>query len=124
MHSFGLLRGSFHPSAQIARLRTYLRHREKLVRNVSDHVRRMQKSRLQMNLHLHNVISNIAGLTGLHILRDIVARQTGAKVLATHRDGRCHASQAALGPYYRRLAYRLGRPKAVIATARKLAILV
>jgi transposase len=24
LHSFGLLRGSFHPSAQIARLRTYL----------------------------------------------------------------------------------------------------
>jgi transposase len=33
-------------------------------------------------------------------------------------------SQTALGPYYRRLAYRLGKPKAVTATVRKLAILV
>ena len=33
-------------------------------------------------------------------------------------------SQTALGPYYRRLAYRLRRPKAVTATVRKLTILV
>ena len=33
-------------------------------------------------------------------------------------------SQSALGAYYRRLAYRVGKAKAVTATARKLAILV
>ena len=33
-------------------------------------------------------------------------------------------SQTALGAYYRRLAYRVGKAKAVTATARKLAILV
>jgi hypothetical protein len=33
-------------------------------------------------------------------------------------------SATALGAYYRRLAYRLGQPKAITATARKLAILV
>lgn len=94
LHSFGLLRGSFRPSAAIARLRAYLRHREKLVRNVGDHVRRMQKSLVQMNLHLHNVISDITGLTGSRILRDIVAGQTNPKVLAAHRHGRCQASEA------------------------------
>jgi hypothetical protein len=33
-------------------------------------------------------------------------------------------SATALGAYYRRVAYRLGRPKAITATARKLALLV
>jgi len=33
-------------------------------------------------------------------------------------------SQTALGAFYRRLAVRVGQPKAITATARKLAILV
>ena len=33
-------------------------------------------------------------------------------------------TQTALGAYYRRLAYRVGKSKAITATARKLAILV
>ena len=33
-------------------------------------------------------------------------------------------TSTALGAYYRRLAYRIGKPKAITATARKLAILV
>ncbi len=33
-------------------------------------------------------------------------------------------SQTALGAFYRRLAVRIGKPKAITATARKLAILV
>ena len=94
LHSFGLLRASFRPSAEIARLRTLLRHRDKLVRHIGDHVRRMQKSLVEMNLHLHNVISDITGLTGITILRDIVAGHTDPKVLASHRHGRCKASEA------------------------------
>ncbi len=33
-------------------------------------------------------------------------------------------TSTALGAYYRRIAYRVGKPKAITATARKLAILV
>ena len=40
LHSFGLLHASFRPSADIVRLRVDLRHREKLVRNCGDQVRR------------------------------------------------------------------------------------
>ena len=50
LHSFGLLRGSFRPGADIVALRTYMRHREKLVQNAGDHVRRMQKTLVEMNL--------------------------------------------------------------------------
>ena len=105
LHSVGLLRGSFRPTAEIASLRVYLRHRDRLIQSASSHIQRMQKALVQMNLQLHNVISDIAGLTGLQILRDIVAGITDPEVLATHRDPRCKASQkeitAALTGHYR-----------------------
>jgi transposase len=106
LHSFGLLRGSFRPSAEIATLRAYLRHREKMLQNAGDHVRRMQKALVQMNLQLHNVISDITGETGMHILRDIIAGITDPKILAAHRHSRCQASEqeieASLTGNYRR----------------------
>ena len=104
LHSYGLLRGSFRPSAELATLRTYLRHREQLVRNAGDQVRRMQKELVQMNLHLSVVLSDITGGTGMRILRDIVAGEHQPKRLAVHRDRRCHASEeeieAALTGHY------------------------
>ena len=104
LHSFGLLRGSFHPSAEIKSLRTYLRHREQLIHHAGDQVRRMQKELVSMNLHLSVVLSDITGTTGLRILRDIVAGEHDPKRLAVHRDRRCHASEedieAALTGHY------------------------
>jgi len=93
LHSVGLLRGSFRPAAEIASLRAYLRHREKLVQSAATHTQRMQKTLVQMNLQLHNVISDITGITGMRILRDIVAGVMDPLVLAAHRDHRCRASQ-------------------------------
>jgi transposase len=106
LHSFGLLRGSFRPAAEIATLRAYLRHREKLLQSAGDHVRRIQKALVQMNLQLHTVISDITGETGMHILRDIVTGVTDPKALASHRHSRCHATEqeieASLTGNYRR----------------------
>lgn len=96
LHSVGLLRGSFRPIAAIAALRAYLRHRETLVQGAATHVQRMQKALIQMNLQLSVVISDITGVTGLRILRDILAGQTDPHILAQHRDHRCQASEAAI----------------------------
>lgn len=93
LHSFGLLRGSFRPSAEIVQLRSYLRHRETLIRDAGDHIRRMQKALIEMNVQLHNVISDITGKTGMLILRDIVAGVSDPKALASHRHSRCRASE-------------------------------
>ena len=71
LHAVGLLRGSFRPSADIASLRAYLRHREALVQSAATHIRRIQKALVLMNLHLHHVITDITGLTGMQIVRDI-----------------------------------------------------
>jgi transposase len=106
LHSLGLLRGSFRPSAEIASLRAYLRHREKLVQDAANHIRRMQKSLVLMNVQLHNVIADITGKTGMQIVRDIASGATDPIALASHRDPRCRASEeeiaASLTGNYRR----------------------
>jgi hypothetical protein len=65
----------------------------------------MQKALGQVNLQLHVVISDITGVTGLRILRDIVAGRTNLHDLAEYSDHRCHASEAeiadALTGHYR-----------------------
>jgi transposase len=104
LHSFGLLRGSFRPAADIARLRTYMRHRQVLVETVSVVINRIQKAMVEMNLHLHVALSDVMGTTGMNIVREIVAGETNAERLARHRDPRCRASKeqiaAALTGHY------------------------
>ena len=106
LHEVGLLRGSFRPSAEIVSLRASLRHRETLVQEAANHIRRMQKSLALMNVHLHNVITDITGLTGMQIVRDIASGVTDPNALASHRHSRCRASEeeiaAALTGNYRR----------------------
>ena len=105
LHSVGLLRGSFRPSEAIVTLRGYVRHRQTLVETAAKHIQRMQKALVQMNLQLPFVVSDITGLTGLRIIRDIVAGQRDPTALAQHRDHRCRASHdeivAALTGHYR-----------------------
>lgn len=94
LHMVGLLRGSFRPADAIVALRAYLRHRASLVDSAGQHVNRMQKALVQMNIQLPLVVSDITGVTGLLILRDIVAGQRNPSILAKHRDYRCKASVA------------------------------
>ena len=104
LHEYGLLRASFRPEAEIAGLRTYLRQRERLLDYAAAHIQHMQKALMQMNLQLHHVVSDITGVTGMTIIRAIVAGERDPNVLASHRDRRCHASvemvcQALVGNY-------------------------
>ncbi len=105
LHSVGLLRGSFRPTAGLVALRAYLRHRQTLVESAGTYVQRMQKALVQMNLQLPLVVSDITGVTGLKILRDMVAGRHDPAHLASHRDYRCRASRteiiAALTGHYR-----------------------
>jgi transposase len=92
LHSYGLLRGSLRPDAEIATLRAYLRQRERLVEYAAAHIQHMQKALMEMNLQLHHVVSDITGATGMCIIRAIVAGERNPDVLATCRDVRCHSS--------------------------------
>jgi transposase len=94
LHSVGLLRGSFRPTAAMVTLRAYLRHRQTLIESASVYIQRMQKALVQMNVQLPRVVSDITGVTGLRIIRDIVAGARDPQQLAQHRDVRCKASTA------------------------------
>jgi transposase len=94
LHILGLLRGSFRPADGIVALRAYVRHRATLIESAGAVVQRMQKALLQMNVQLSLVVSDITGVTGLRILRDIVAGQRDPQVLARHRNYRCHSSES------------------------------
>lgn len=93
LHTYGLLRGSFRPSQEICELRALLRHRGNLIRWRAVHIQHMQKALNLMNLHLTNVISDITGLTGMKIVRAIVAGERDPKVLAQYRDPNCKNSE-------------------------------
>lgn len=87
--TFGLIKGAFRPADAILPLRAYLRQRDMLIKSAATHILHMQKALTQMNLHLHNVISDITGKTGIAIIKSIVAGVTDPKVLAGLRDERC-----------------------------------
>jgi transposase len=92
LHTYGLLAGAFRPPDQICVLRGYMRQREMLVQASSMHIQHMQKALQQMNLLLHNVVSDITGTTGMKILKAIIAGERNPQVLASHRDPHCRNS--------------------------------
>lgn len=92
LHSYGLLRGSFRPEAEVATLRAYMRQRERLTEYAAAHIQHMQKALMEMNLQLHHVVSDITGTTGMKIIRAIVAGERDPNVLAGYRDVRCKSS--------------------------------
>lgn len=96
LHSYGLLRGSFRPNAQVATLRAYVRQRERLVEYAAAHIQHMQKALMEMNLQLHHVVSDITGVTGMKIMRAIASGERDPDVLASMRDVRCHSSTATI----------------------------
>ncbi|MDQ5853275.1 MAG: IS110 family transposase [Chloroflexota bacterium] len=92
LHTYGLLSGAFRPDDQIVVLRSYLRQRAMLVQYAAAHIQHMQKALQQMNLLLHQVVSDITGSTGMTIIRAILAGERDPEVLAQHRDPRCKNS--------------------------------
>lgn len=89
LHTFGLLQAAFRPEEQICQLRSYLRQRDMLIKHAAGHIQHMQKALDQMNIKLHQVVSDITGATGMRIVRAIVAGQRDAHELASLRDARC-----------------------------------
>jgi len=53
------------------------------------HIQHMQKALMQMNLQVHHVVTDI---TGMAIIRAIVAGERDPNVPAWPRDRRCHAT--------------------------------
>lgn len=114
LHTFGLLRGAFVPPQDVAAMRTYWRQRKALVEAASREILHMQKALTQMNLHLHVVLSDVAGVSGMKILRAIVAGERDPVQLASLANTQVHASreeiaQALTGHYTDEHLFVLGQ---------------
>lgn len=96
LHTYGLLAGAFRPADEVCVLRSYLRQREMLTQTASMHIQHMQKALQLMNLLLHNVVSDITGVTGMKIIKAILDGERDPRVLAGHRDERCHHTAATI----------------------------
>ena len=71
--SLGLLRAAFRPDDEVCVVRAVARQREVLLAEQASWVLRMQKALVQMNIQLGEVLTDVMGMTGQAIIRDIVA---------------------------------------------------
>jgi transposase len=85
----GMLTGAFRPEQDICVLRSYLRQRQMLVQYAAHHIQHMQKALSEMNLKLQHVVSAVSGVTGMKIIRAIVAGERDARKLAALRHELC-----------------------------------
>jgi transposase len=93
LHAFGLLKSCFRPDAEVRSLRTIWRYRDHLVTEAAKLLQMMQKVLVQMNVHLHLVVADIAGATGMRILRAIAQGHRDPMTLAALRDPGCKKSK-------------------------------
>jgi hypothetical protein len=96
LHTFGLLAAAFRPADAVCVLRGYLRQRAMLVTCAAQHIQHMQKALEQMNVKLPEVVTDVTGVTGMAIIRAILAGERHAATLATLRDARCKHDQATI----------------------------
>src|SRR5689334_20542364 len=89
LHSYGLLKASLRPEADLVALRTLLRHRAQLIQHRAPHILHMQKALLQRNIQLSQALSDVVGVTGQTIIRAIVAGERDPRELAKLRNYRC-----------------------------------
>ena len=105
LHTYGLLNNSFLPSEELRAVRTYMRHRAELIEQRAAHIQHMQKALHEMNLRLSPTVKDITGVTGLAIIRAILAGERDPFKLAQLRDRRCAQPEAefvaALTGHYR-----------------------
>ena len=93
MHSYGLLKPSFHPDAAARNIRELARHRDNMLRSAGKEIQHMQKSLVLMNIKVDTVISDILGKSGKAIIEAILAGNHDPKSLAQLADPRCKASK-------------------------------
>jgi transposase len=89
LHTYGLLKASFRPPESVRALRAYHRQRQMVIRSAAAHVQHMQKALEQMNVQLTEVLSDITGVSGLRIIRAILAGERDPHRLAGLASPKC-----------------------------------
>lgn len=83
LHACGLLRPCLVPEAEILVLRTYWRQRQRHIEQCSEQIQLMHKAMEQMNIQLHRVLSDISGVSGMRMVRAILAGERNPDSLAS-----------------------------------------
>jgi transposase len=79
----GLIRGSFVPPTPVQEMRDLTRTRKQLVREVTQHIQRIQKTLEDANIKLGNVISDVVGTSGRAFLKALIDGETDPHKLAS-----------------------------------------
>jgi transposase len=92
----GLISASFVPPKPIQELRDLTRTRKQLVREVSQHSLRIQKTLEDANIKLGSVLSDVLGHSGRAILNALIAGETAPERLADLARGNARKKRAEL----------------------------
>jgi len=92
----GLVRPSFVPPTQVQELRDLTRTRKQLVREVSKHTLRIQKTLEDANIKITGVVSDLLGVSGRAILQALIAGESDPERLLACTTGRLTAPRARL----------------------------
>ena len=96
LHENGYLRACFQPDNLTRELRTYVRLRKQIIKEMGTASQRMQKAMICMNIKLQDVISDITGKTGTAIINAIIDGERDPEKLASHRNSRINCSEEQL----------------------------
>jgi transposase len=94
LHAHGLLKPGFVPPEHIRRLQDYLRLRSDHIVMAGSHEQHMQKALERMNLKIHDVISDLTGMSGLKMVQAIVKGERNPVALLALCDPQIQKNKA------------------------------
>lgn len=94
LHTFGILQPAMRAEAKMIELRGYMRQRKTLTEQCSEQIERIKKALILMNVRLDQAVSDVMGVTGMSILREIIKGERDAAKLARLRDQGCAKTES------------------------------
>ena len=94
LHAHGLLKPGFVPPAHIRRLQDYLRVRTDHITMAGSHEQHMQKALERMNLKIHDVLSDLTGMSGLKMIQAIIGGERNPAMLLALCDPQVQKNKA------------------------------
>lgn len=93
LYSCGLLRAAYRPPRDRLKLRAYVRQRLNVIKTKQFALLRMEKALQLMNIKLSTALSDIAGTSGIEIMRAIAAGEKNPIKLAAMRSKLCRKKE-------------------------------